>query len=369
METVSSELSGKEFSWKSLTLFLVTICAVLLCLLMTQLFLPAITGAIVLALITQRPYKWLQGKLKRPTLTASTGVVLVGLSIIGPTLFFAQSLGSHVLSAVRAVQNGTAQRGFQQVLDQSPRIAAMLQYSMDKITLEQAFDKSAGFIAAKLTVVLGGSFNALTQAVIMLFLLFYLYRDRDLGLSYLQSIVPLHEDEKDYLLSRVTDTIRATVLGHFFVAGIQGLVAGIVFASLGVPEATLLGIGTVLFAMVPSFGAFVVWVPIAIYLAVMHHWVQAVILLAVGSLVISTLDNLLYPVLVGKQLRLHTAPVLLSILGGIWLFGISGLVLGPVVFTLAGSLLNIWQHRIGSWPANSELDQSGVHRQAGGSNR
>ena len=135
-------------------------------------------------------------------------------------------------------------------------------------------------------------------------------------------------------------------MGHFLVAAIQGLAAWIAFAILGISSAPLLGVATAFFAMVPSFGAFVVWLPIAIYLAIMHHWIQAGILVAVGTLVISTLDNILYPVLVGTQLRLHTAPIFISIVGGIWLFGISGLILGPIVFALAQSLLDIWRERL-----------------------
>jgi predicted PurR-regulated permease PerM len=103
-----------------------------------------------------------------------------------------------------------------------------------------------------------------------------------------------------------------------------------------------------LFAIVPSFGAFVVWLPVAVYLAATHHWIQAAILAAVGSLIISTLDNFIYPVLVGTRLRLHTVAIFLSVLGGIWLFGVTGLILGPIVFTLAESLLTIWRRRIDS---------------------
>jgi predicted PurR-regulated permease PerM len=219
---------------------------------------------------------------------------------------------------------------------------------MDNITLSQAFDKSTGFIAGRLGVVLGGSISAITQIVVMLFLLFFLYRDGDLGIAYLRSIVPLNDRETDHLFSRLVDTVRATVMGHFLVAAIQGLAAGIAFASLGISSASLLGVATVFFAMVPSFGAFVVWVPIAIYLAIMHHWIQAGILMAVGTFVISTLDNVLNPVLVGAQLRLHTVPIFLSIVGGISLFGISGLILGPIVFALTQSLLDIWRERLTS---------------------
>jgi predicted PurR-regulated permease PerM len=182
-------------------------------------------------------------------------------------------LGHRILSVVGAVQSGAAARGIPHFLDKSPRLSSMLQYSMDNITLSQAFDKSAGFIAGRLGAVLGGSISAITQIVVMLFLLFFLYRDGDLGIAYLRSIVPLNDRETDHLFSRLVDTVRATVMGHFLVAAIQGLAAGIAFASLGISSASLLGVATVFFAMVPSFGAFVVWVPIAIYLAIMHHWI------------------------------------------------------------------------------------------------
>jgi predicted PurR-regulated permease PerM len=346
MDTEYQRTAGNEFDWKNLTLFLITVGAITVCALMLRPFLPAVTGAFVLAIVTQRPHQWIAARQRSATLAATTSLVLVTLCIIGPVIFIAQRFRHHLLAAIRSIQNGTAERGFQEFLDRSPRIADMLQYFSDNISLSQALDKSAGFVAARLASVLGGSVTAVTQIIIMLFLLFFLYRDRELGRSVLRSILPLKDDEADYLLSHITETIQATVLGRFVVAGTQGLVAGITFASLGISGASLLGIVTALFAMVPSFGAFVVWLPVAIYLAATHHWVRAAILVAVGSLIISTLDNFLYPVLVGSRLRLHTVPIFLSILGGIWLFGISGLVLDPIAFTLTESLLLIWNQKI-----------------------
>lgn len=360
MGSADSELIAEGFSWRNLALFLLTITAVFVCALIIEPFLPAVVGALVLAIVTQRPHRWIEAKLRRPNFAASISVALVSLSIILPTLFFAQILAGHILAGVAAVQSGAAQRGIQQFLADSPRISAMLQFSMDNITLEQAFNKSMGFIAARLTIFLGGSIAVLTQIVIMLFLLFFLYRDRSLGRSYLRSIMPLRDHDADYLLGRIADTIQATVLGHFLVSGIQGIVAGITFALLGVSGASLLGLATAVCAIVPSFGAFVVWIPVAIYLAATHHWMQAVILMVVGTLIISTLDNVLYPVLVGTQLRLHTAPVLIALLGGILVFGISGLILGPIAFTLVAALLNIWKSRIPNDASAPENDGTSV---------
>jgi predicted PurR-regulated permease PerM len=345
--------SGSRPDWKDLTLFLITLGAIVICLLMLRPFLPAVTGAVVLAIVTQRPHQWIRSRLKNATLAASISLILVTLSIIGPAVVLVQRVVQHVLTVIRSFQNGTVELGYQAFLERSPHIAAALQYWSDNISLNQAVEKSAGFVGAHIVSVLGGSISTLMQIVVMLFLLFFLYRDREMGLAALRSLVPLKDCETDFFLSHITDTVNATVLGRFVVAAGQGLVAGIAFASLGVSGAIMLGALTALFAMVPSFGAFVVWLPVAIYLVAAHHWIQAIILVGIGSLIISTLDNFLYPALVGAQLRLHTVPIFLSILGGIWLFGVSGLVLGPILFSLTESLLLIWKRRlaatIGKW--------------------
>jgi predicted PurR-regulated permease PerM len=345
MDTQSRAASGNEFSWKNLTLFLLTLVVVLVCLWIVWPFLPALTGAVVLSIITQRPYRWMAMRLRRATLAAAISLVLVTLSIIAPITFLVQSVGSHVLAAIRTVQNGTAERGVQELLQHSPRLADALQYSQDNINLSQAAEKAANFAGAKLAALLSGSISALTQLVVMLFLLFFLYRDRDKAAAFLRRLLPLQAEETTYLLNGVANTIHATVLGRFVVAGVQGLVAGATFAILRVEGASLLGILTMIFAMVPSFGAFLVWMPVAIYLAITHHWIQALVVVAVGALLISTLDNFLYPILVGSRLKLHTVPIFLSLLGGIWLFGIAGLILGPVTFAVADALLTIWRGR------------------------
>jgi predicted PurR-regulated permease PerM len=114
---------------------------------------------------------------------------------------------------------------------------------------------------------------------------------------------------------------------------------------LGLSGAFLWGVIMGLLAIVPIFGAFIVWVPASIYLAMQGDWIKALILAIWGGVVISLIDNVLYPVFVGKRLRLHTLPVFFAIVGGLLVFGMSGLVLGPLVLALAIALLNIWWWR------------------------
>lgn len=241
------------------------------------------------------------------------------------------------------------------IFNQFPRISAALNYARGNIDLTPAVEKTSAFVASQLGAILGGSFTLLVQVGILLFLLFFLYRDSERGVAFLRSIIPLRSKETDYLLENIDNSVQATFLGRFFVAGLQGLVAGITLAGLGMSAAALLGIATAFFAIIPSFGAFVIWLPIAIYFAATQQWTQALILVGIGSLIISTLDNFIYPILVGQRIPLHTTAIFLSVLGGILIFGVSGLILGPIVFTVAESLLVIWRRRINSGPLEESL--------------
>jgi predicted PurR-regulated permease PerM len=340
-----SRLPELGVSWSSLTLFLLTACIFVIAVEMIRPFLAALTGAVVLSVITQWPYRWIKQKIGSSTLAAAAGVVIVALGIIVPVLFLAWNIGRHALMIARSMQDGTAERAFGGLVNQSPWLLKAQHYFIANVDLSQAIEKGSGLVALKMAAVLNSSISGITQAVIMLFVLFFFYRDGTLFLASFRSLLPMTDSETDLLLTRLDDTIRTTIFGRFLTAGVQGLVAWIAFAGLGIRGALLLGAATAMFAIVPSFGAFIVWLPVAIFLAAIHHWIKAAILTTIGLLIISSLDNFLYPVLVGNRLHMHTIPIFISILGGIWLFGLPGIVLGPIVFAIAESLLLIWRRR------------------------
>ncbi|HUY80574.1 MAG TPA: AI-2E family transporter [Acidobacteriaceae bacterium] len=346
MTTESSAAAGNQITWKIATLFLLTLAVIIECLRMLGPFMPAIVGALVLAIITRRPHLWLRSKTGNRTVAASLALLTVTLSIIVPGFLLLENIGQHLLNAVRLLQNGTAERSVSQFLAGHQQIASVLQSTSQYVTFGQATERAARFISAHLVGVLSNSVAALTQIIIMLFLLFFLYRDDEAAMRFLYRMLPLHDSEARNMMARIADTIRATVLGRFIIAAVQGIVAGATFAALGIDGATILGILTALVAIVPSFGAYIVWLPVAAYLALTGNWGKMAILLAVGALIISTLDNLLYPALVGVRLHQHTASVFLSLIGGVWLFGVPGLVLGPVLFCVTESLLDIWKQRL-----------------------
>ena len=336
--------------WKQITLFLITLGVLILCALLLRPFFSAIVLAIVLAVVTQRPYDWLAAKIKNRSLCAAIALILIVLTVIVPTFFLAQELGRQALGTVNAFRNGTHQERITSFIANRPALASRIEDFTSSIDINNVARNIAAYLGGNLAGFLGKSFRIITQLVVMLFLLFFLLRDRALALTALRSLLPLHEDESTELLTRVGDTILATALGRLTIAAVQGVLAGLAFWVLGVPAVILWAFTLTAFAMIPAFGSFLVWGPVAIYLGLGGHWGKAALLAVWGAAIVSTIDNILYPTLVGSHLRAHTATILLSILGGIAVFGPIGIVLGPVLFTLASTFLDIWHLRISHQP-------------------
>jgi predicted PurR-regulated permease PerM len=334
--------------WKQIALFLLTVAVLILCVLLLHPFFSAIVAAIVLAVITQRPYDWLASKIKNRSTCAALALILITLAVVIPTFFLAQELGKQGFAAVSAFRNGAHQDKIANFIANRPALAARIEEFTDSIDINNATRSTAAYLGGNLAGFLGNSVRIITQLVVMLFILFFLFRDRALALTSLRSLLPLRDDETTELLDRVGDTILATALGRLTIAAVQGILAGLAFWVLGVPGVILWAFTLTVCAMIPAFGSFLVWGPVALYLGLTGHWGKAALLAIWGAFIVSTIDNILYPILVGSHMRAHTTTILLSVLGGIAVFGPIGIVLGPVLFTIATSLLDIWHTRTSS---------------------
>jgi predicted PurR-regulated permease PerM len=334
--------SRRESPWKQITLFLLTIGVLALCALLLQPFFSAIVVALVLAVVTRRPYDWLVSKIKNRSACAAISLIVITLAVIVPTFFLAQELGRQAFATINDFRSGAHHEKITGFIANRPGLAARIESITSSIDVDNTVREGVGSHLADL---LGNSVRIITQLIIMLFLLFFLLRDRALALTALRSMLPLHSDETTELMNRVGDTILASALGRLVIAAVQGILAGLAFWVLGVPAVMLWAFTLTVCALIPAFGTFLVWGPVAIYLGLNGHWGKAALLAIWGGLIVSTIDNILYPILVGSHLRAHTAAILLSVLGGIAVFGPIGIVLGPVLFTIADTLLDIWHAR------------------------
>ncbi len=169
---------------------------------------------------------------------------------------------------------------------------------------------------------------------VMLYLTFFLLRDGDRLAKQIGAIVPMHLDIKQALVEKFATVIRATVKGSVVVAFVQGVVGGIIFSLLGIYAALLGGVIMGFFSLIPAVGTGLVWVPVAIYLFATGAVWQGFTLVLCGFFIIGMVDNVLRPILIGKETRMPDYVVLISTLGGIGIFGLNGFILGPVIAAL-----------------------------------
>lgn len=175
---------------------------------------------------------------------------------------------------------------------------------------------------------------------LMLYLAFFLLRDGQKLLHLLVEALPLGDEREHLLFAKFAEVTRATVKGNLVVAVVQGTLGGIIFFALDIPAPVLWGVVMTFLSLLPAIGAALVWLPVALYLYATGQWLPATVLVAYGAIVIGLADNILRPLLVGRDTKLPDYLVLFSTLGGISLFGINGFVLGPVVAAL---FLVFWQ--------------------------
>ena len=175
--------------------------------------------------------------------------------------------------------------------------------------------------------------------------------------------LPFGDHREDLLFAKFAEVLRATVKGSLLVAMAQGALGGLIFWILDIKAPVLWGVVMTLLSLIPVVGAGVVWAPVAGYLLLTGDYVSGVVLLAYGVFVIGLADNILRPVLVGRDTKLPDFMVLLSTLGGFSLFGMDGFVTGPMLAVL---FVTVWKIFMDEFKPPLTLDGSGPARAADG---
>ncbi|RZJ16281.1 MAG: AI-2E family transporter, partial [Haliea sp.] len=200
------------------------------------------------------------------------------------------------------------------------------------------------FIATQALSIGQNTFDFLVAFFVMLYLLFFLLRDGAALARRIEEAVPLDGEVKRDLLGKFATVVRATVKGNVVVAGLQGALGGLILWILGIHAPVLWGTLMAFLSLLPAVGAALVWLPVALYFLATGAIVKGVVLIVFGVLVIGLVDNILRPLLVGKDTKMPDYLVLVSTLGGMALFGLNGFVIGPVVAAMFIAVWNIFSH-------------------------
>ena len=225
-----------------------------------------------------------------------------------------------------------------------PQLVSLLQsVGVDPERLQAQLSSGAveasRFIASRALAVGQDTLRVTVFFFLTIYLLFFFLRDGRRMLDGLVHALPLGDERERHLLARFAEVSRATIKGTFVIAVIQGAIGGAVFAVLGIGAPVLWGVVMALLSIVPAVGPALVWIPAAIVLIAGGDLVSGLVLVAVGVFIIGLVDNLLRPILVGRDTRMPDYLILLSTLGGLAAFGVAGVVIGPIV---AAFFLSVW---------------------------
>ena len=217
----------------------------------------------------------------------------------------------------------------------------MSQVNLNTLLLEN-LRKLSVYMAGQASKFIRGLSAGIFKFFLMTVALFFLFRDGEQLMEKIKALIPLSATEREKILKRIVDMIHATIYGGVVVALVQGTLGGLGFLMVGIPTPLFWGTVMAFFSFVPIFGTALVWFPAVVILFAQGTYLKAVILLMWGTLVVSLSDNILRPILIGGRTQVHILLLFFGILGGLRVFGLLGLIAGPLVITICLALIDIY---------------------------
>ena len=337
--------AGAEQRWLILFLALVTLAL----LYVAAPFASALMWAVVAAIMFQPMYLWMLRKVGgRENRAAILTLLVITVAIVIPAL----AIGSAVVDQLIQIYAGFQQQQvgaagyFNQLHDSLPaRLQAILdrsgygEFAVLQARIAEFLSQSVGLFARHAINVGGNAVAFVLSFAVGLYVTYFLLRDgRRIGPAT-RDALPLNRDVAHDLTTRFVAIVRATIKGSVVVGLVQGALGAITFWIVGIPSALLLGVLMAILSLLPAVGPAIVWVPVAAFLLLTGSIWQGIVVIVSGALVIGLADNLLRPILVGRDTGIPDWLILITTLGGIASFGFSGIVLGPLV---AGLFLASW---------------------------
>jgi len=313
-----------------------------------QPFLAALGWASILAIFFYPMHQWILRRFSaNKAAVLSTLVVtflLIVPAILVTTLFIREafSLSRDVGHTLQVKQAPMLEKSWAWIAHRVPGLdpnADVLEM------LSQAVQKQAGFLAERLGTILRNIAAFIFDLFVMIFAMFYFFRDADQITHGVRSILPFDAEHRESLMTQTRDLISASVTTSLILAAIQGLIGGLGFVLTGLPNPLFWGVAMAFFSLVPVVGSGLIFVPAALWLGFTGHWGRAILLLVICAGVSAIVDNVVRPLLLGGRTELSALVIFISVLGGVALFGMLGLVLGPILVATAAGVLAVYMER------------------------
>ncbi|MCU0641948.1 MAG: AI-2E family transporter [Candidatus Margulisbacteria bacterium] len=336
-------------SYRRTVAVIVAVVVVTLSFLIIRPFLVAILSAAALAYIFYPFYlnilRLLPKKLRAKELGSVLTCLFIVLLVLVPTVFVTIVLGSEARSGYVFLQNFMLN---QQPLNNLPPF--LTQFAGFLPQFKELTADLVGQLVGPLQSIIKSVPVVILNIFITVFSMYYFLKHGKDLYNFFAELVPLPTGRYKQIIARFDDLSRGMIMGQIVVALVQGVLAGCGFLLLGVPNPVLLGFLTAIISIFPLLGAAIVWVPVDVYLFLSafstgEFW-RAIVLLVYGTFVISLIDNIIKPKIVGDRAKIHPLIILFGILGGIQLFGIAGILIGPLILTIFDVGIEIYKETL-----------------------
>lgn len=303
----------------------------------------------------------LYGKLKlrlktHETVAALVMTVLIFLLVVPPVVFLLLNLTGQAIELYQSASEYVREGELERLIDQIRSIGFIQKLEVQIFQWEPLKQdvtdwllkttRAIGQFAAGQAATLTKNILLVTlNTMLMSILLFVFLKDGEKIYDFLYQIAPLEPRTKKSVFAQINDTFSAVIRGQLLTSLTQAVVAGIIFWVLGIPIPIFFASVTFLAALIPVVGASAVWLPLVIYLVMQAHYVKATVLFLFGALVISLIDNIMKPALIGEKTKLPYFLLFFGILGGIKLYGLMGIFIAPVILSLFFALTKIYQEK------------------------
>lgn len=348
IEQSNQSESASALEWMRLfVLISLTVILIGLSISLALPFLPAITWAVALAILAWPLHRWIGRRIGPGWLAAGLSTTIVATVIVATGLFITYQIASETASVAKQLRDGSAESGeiwkkAASIPVVGPALGWLERVGLDVQAAAHAMVES---YARNMSGFAQGSIMAAVQFLLAMFILFYLFQDRDEFLNGLRDLLPLSKGESDLLMDRAADSVHATLYATLVTSLIDSVAFGLTFWLTGVPAPVLWSVIMFLLSLLPVLGAGLVWGPATVYLAMNGNWLGVGGLVVVGVVTAVFVDNMLYARLAGDRMRMHNVPVLIAFLGGLAVFGMSGMILGPAILAVTEALLEVWRRR------------------------
>ncbi|MEM2916194.1 MAG: AI-2E family transporter [Candidatus Woesearchaeota archaeon] len=324
-------------------------------------FINALLASAVVAYVFHPLYAWLNRHIKRKNISALIVSAVILLLFIGPLLLIIQSAAPDARYVyVRAKQKiltgeiidvACPLDAESAVCRLQGKLQEFVQQPDVKYYLSDVVSRVTNFIIAKLSEIVFALPSIFLNLFVTFFAVFYFLRDGEGLIEYIKRLVPIKKKHRAHIFPKLQETAKAVIYGSLVIAVVQGVLGGIGFLVFGISSPLLWGMLMALFALVPFVGTAVIWLPAAILLIAAGSaegnpaviW-KGVGLLLYGFFIISGIDNVLKPILIGDRAGVHPVLILIGVLGGLTVFGVVGFIIGPLVLALFKVFLDIYVH-------------------------